>query len=314
MAKKNRTEAKSQVTTEIVPTVTNTTHRNLLNNDLLESIRFRKEVEATATPSGGAVTCDYTNADLVTVTLPSGSLTVSFTGLEKGDRCFLYISKPLSSSISFSGATDVTEDPTVINTLLGQVLYSVYSSNGFVFVKAFVSTMIKAQNAFFAAASAYYDISYVTPKKYVDNFENEFDKYFTDNFENSFPSSFNNAFNTASASTNTTLTYETNYNAVAGRIYKTFDNYYYMDMVGERFNSNLSVISSLTILLASFTPSSFYPKAGRIVPLSAFIVRSGNIRYQTSMQMDENGDIYVILTESLLIGDRIVCQGAYYLP
>lgn len=132
MSVKNRNEAISQVNTKIVPKVRNTTHRDLLNNDILNSIQFRKDVIGTATPSGGNVTADFTNYDLVTVST-SDNLVVSFSGLENGDVKYLQITKPLTKSITFSGATDLSAMTNVITDLFTVAVYQIVNKNNVIY-------------------------------------------------------------------------------------------------------------------------------------------------------------------------------------
>jgi len=133
MAIGNRIETKSNVTTKIVPAVTNTIHKDLLNNDILASIEFRKDVIDTETESGGLVTVDFSDKDLATV-VTTVTLTVSFTGLQNGDDAkYLEVTKTSGLSVSFSGATDVSMRKSAIDTL-SVALYWVYQKNGNVYV------------------------------------------------------------------------------------------------------------------------------------------------------------------------------------
>lgn len=135
MAVKNRDESITEVNSKIVPTLTNTTHKNLLNNDILNSVVFRKDVIASEAPATGTVTIDYINKDTATVVI-TGNLVVSFTNIENGDVKYLAITKQAGNVISFSGATDVSVRKTFINTDITIVVYEVKNKNGNIYVNS----------------------------------------------------------------------------------------------------------------------------------------------------------------------------------
>ena len=174
MAVKNRAEAIVQVNTKIVPRVTNTIHKSLLNDDILNSINFRKDVIITATPAGGNVTANFTSSDLVTVTT-SDNLTVSFSGLENGDVKYLKVTKPLNKSVSFYGATDLTPDPIAINKNNTTVIYNVVQKDGVVYVLALQNSLIKGSFSdienedYYKYASCGAVYSYFANAPFVDN-------------------------------------------------------------------------------------------------------------------------------------------------
>jgi len=154
MAVKNRVEAIAQVNTKIVPIVTNTIHKDLLNNDILNSTVFRKDVINSTTASGGLATCNFSNTDLITLSL-SDSVNISFTGLENGDVKYLYVTKPVAKSVTFSAATEVTPFIKNITDLKTSVLYQIFSKNGLIFIKAIVDTLPEAVASDILAANAY---------------------------------------------------------------------------------------------------------------------------------------------------------------
>ena len=135
MAVNNRTEAESAINAAIVPTVTNTIHKNLLNDELISSFNFRKDVIDSETPSVGAVTVDFSDKDLATI-VAGGNLTVSFSNLVNGDDSkFIYITKSASDVIQFSGATDVSKNKKYINSVATTLVYEVFQKNGSIYVR-----------------------------------------------------------------------------------------------------------------------------------------------------------------------------------
>lgn len=135
MAVNNRTEIKTAVTTALVPTLTLAQHITLLNDEVNESTVFRKDVIASETPIGAAVTIDYSDKDTATVTI-TVSTTVSFTNIENGDVKYLVITKGAGNTISFAGATDLTNFNIYINSQAGIFLYSISNKNGVIYTKA----------------------------------------------------------------------------------------------------------------------------------------------------------------------------------
>jgi hypothetical protein len=134
MAIKNRTEAITEVNNVIVPTVTNAAHRTLLNESILNSVVFEKDVIASETPVAGAVTIDYANKDLATVTT-AVDLAVSFTNLENGAVKYLEVTKAAANVISFVGALDIVQNRYYVNTVLTSICYRISNKNGIVRVE-----------------------------------------------------------------------------------------------------------------------------------------------------------------------------------
>ena len=143
MAINNRTDAISQVNTLIVPQVTNVTHRQLLNDNILNSVNFRKDIIASTSAAGGVATCDFSNTELITLSL-SDSVAINFTGLQNGDLRWLYITKPTTKAVNFNSAFDVTPFIKNVTALKTSVLYEVYNKNGVVFVRAVTDTLPEA--------------------------------------------------------------------------------------------------------------------------------------------------------------------------
>ena len=133
MAGKNRTELVTEVDNKIVPTVTNATHRDLLNNDIIESAVLRKDVISAATPSGGSVVVDFSIRDLATISI-TGNLSVTFLNLENGDVKYLSITKQAGNQISFPGAVDVSLSKDYITANALTVIYEVSNKNSLISV------------------------------------------------------------------------------------------------------------------------------------------------------------------------------------
>lgn len=137
MAVKNRTEAIYAVDTKIVssPKVTNGTHRDLLNNDILNSVIFRKDVIGSQTPVGGVLVVDFETNDLVTIST-SADISISFTNIENGDIKYIELWKFPANTVTFTGATDISFKKDYINTTATHVVYKVANKNGFIYVES----------------------------------------------------------------------------------------------------------------------------------------------------------------------------------
>lgn len=135
MAKKNRDEITTQVNAKIVPTVTNAVHKDLLNNDIVNSVVLEKDVITAQSPAGGNITIDYSDKDTATVVTTS-NLTVSFTNIENGAVKYLSITKNAGNTVSFSGATDVSDRKAYINSTETVVVYKVSHKNGNIYVES----------------------------------------------------------------------------------------------------------------------------------------------------------------------------------
>ena len=131
MAVKNKTELITEVNTKIVPTVTTAVHRGLLNDDIIESIVLRKDTIAAQTVFSGAITVDYSNKDLVTITAPD-NLTVAFTNIENGDVKYVAITKIAGKTVSFASANDTSIRKIYINSIGGLVIYRVECKNNII--------------------------------------------------------------------------------------------------------------------------------------------------------------------------------------
>lgn len=166
MAIGNRVETQSVVTSTIVPTVTNAIHRGLLNNDILESVLFRKDVIGSETPSAGTVTVDFSDKDCATITT-AVNLSISFTGLQNGDVKYIALTKGIANTVSFSGATDQTYYKNEVNTLLTYVVYQVFNKNGIIYVQAIYSPTQLVNSGFTTISSL--DTGWAGTVKYRNN-------------------------------------------------------------------------------------------------------------------------------------------------
>ncbi len=157
MAKKNRVEVIARVNTVIVPTVTNALHRGLLNDDLVNSVMFERDVIATETPVAGLVTIDYSNKDTATV-ITAVNLAVSFSNLENGAVKYLVVTKAAANIISFVGVVNSIEHNSYINSVSISVCYRISSKNGIIYVEALVVPVLTAWQSLTLATgwSGYY--------------------------------------------------------------------------------------------------------------------------------------------------------------
>jgi len=136
----NKTEAKAAVTAAISPTVTNTIHKNLLNDEIIDSLVLRKDVIESATPAAGVVTADFTTADMVTITCIQ-STAISFSGLANGDVKHIFVIKANNHAITFVGATNSTDYQEFIDVNASSLTYRVSNKNGFITCQALLSTL-----------------------------------------------------------------------------------------------------------------------------------------------------------------------------
>lgn len=135
MAKKNRIEILAEVVTKFVATLTLTTHKSFLDDDLINSAVYEKDVIASQSPAGGNITIDYADKDTATVVI-TANLAVSFTNLENGAVKYLHITKNAGNTISFAGATDVSARQDFIDITATVVIYEVFNKNSVVSVNS----------------------------------------------------------------------------------------------------------------------------------------------------------------------------------
>lgn len=151
MAIGNRTETQSVVTSTIVPTVTNSIHRSLLNDTILAGIVFRKDVIGTETPSAGTVTIDFSNKDCATITT-AVNISINIGSIQNGDVKYIVLTKALTNTVAFPGSIDYTYWKNEINTIVNYVAYQVLCKDGIVYVQAIYSP-VQPVNAGFASIS-----------------------------------------------------------------------------------------------------------------------------------------------------------------
>lgn len=160
MAKKNKTEAISNVSTKIVPVVTTAIHKDVLNNDLIPSLVFKKDVTGTVDATGlSNLTLDFVTNDTIVVNNISQNFTISVSNMAQGERVFVELNKQLTNTVSFGGGIiDQTENKNYVNTKLTKVVYEILYKNTGVYAKSFTKTIYEATLA---------ELHSGTPNKYV---------------------------------------------------------------------------------------------------------------------------------------------------
>ncbi|RLD69226.1 MAG: hypothetical protein DRI95_00610 [Bacteroidetes bacterium] len=160
MAVKNRNETIIQVDAKIVPTVTNIVHKDLLNNDIVNSVVFRKDVKksysAGAIPPGGAI--DFSDCDFIAIVV-THTTSINPVGLADGDVKYLHVIKPTHEDIIF--VHDLSESPYALAESSNEVLYSIFSKNNVIYAKALTPSVKEADIVDFNNNSSY---KFVTPK------------------------------------------------------------------------------------------------------------------------------------------------------
>jgi hypothetical protein len=131
----NRTEAISAVNTKMIPEIEAPELRDVLNNDMINSLSFDKDVIGSETPGGGTVTIDFSDKDTATVTT-AVSLAVSFTGMQNGMVKHLVITKQAANVISFSGANDATKNQQALSSMT-EVCYRISNKDSVIYVEGF---------------------------------------------------------------------------------------------------------------------------------------------------------------------------------
>ena len=135
----NRTTVKSNVNTKIVPVMVTSVHRDVLNNDFADNLVFREDVAIVQSSSVSNITVDFTDRDRIDLTRTGGSLNITVSGLDDGDRKFLLITKTSGQVITWVGVTDVT--PMVDNVDdLSTVLYEIVRKSSNYYAKAYAVT------------------------------------------------------------------------------------------------------------------------------------------------------------------------------
>jgi len=136
----NRTEFKTVVLNLIKAIVTISKHRQVLNDELADSMNFRKDVKSsTIIASGSANSIDFTTNDLVTIDGVTNNLdlVLTITNTEDGeDSKYIRVLKDAGKTVTFSGATDVSQRQDYIDDSVTEVFYKVTNKNGNIFIES----------------------------------------------------------------------------------------------------------------------------------------------------------------------------------
>ena len=139
----NRTEFKTQVLNLIKAIVSISKHRQVLNDELADSLNFRKDVKSsTIVASSSANSIDFTSNDLVTIDGATNNLNLvlTITNTEDGeDSKYIRVLKDADKTVTFSGATDITTNKDIVTTL-SEVIYQVYNKNGTIYANALIDS------------------------------------------------------------------------------------------------------------------------------------------------------------------------------
>jgi hypothetical protein len=137
----NRTEFVTQVVNKIVAIVTISKHRDVLNNDLAESINFRKDVKGTTQTVGSgsgtaSVNADFTTSDLVTIDAATNNRDIEITILntvDGEDSKYIKVLKDANKNVGFASGTDISTFDVRGET---EAVYEVINKDGSIYVKA----------------------------------------------------------------------------------------------------------------------------------------------------------------------------------
>ena len=136
----NRSSFKSNVTTKNVPTVTNAILTDILNNDLADSVVFGEDVAVVQNSGSTNITVDFTDKDRIDLTRTGGSLNITVSGMNDGEKKHLLITKTIGQSITWVGVTDVT--PIKANvTAVSRVLYEIIRKSSYYYCRAWLETV-----------------------------------------------------------------------------------------------------------------------------------------------------------------------------
>lgn len=133
----NRTEAKTEIANNNVPSVTNSDLNTMLQNNLADNLPFRKDVKSSiSVASLSTYTINFDGLDQVNLTGANQNITISFSNLDDGDVKYFSIAKNALVEVAFSGATDLTKNIVSVPGLT-TIQYVVYSKNGIIYVNGF---------------------------------------------------------------------------------------------------------------------------------------------------------------------------------
>jgi hypothetical protein len=140
----NRTEFKSEVDNNISSIVTIAKHKTTLQDDLADSINFRKDVKsATIVATLSTNSIDFTSNDLVTIDGATNNLDLDLSVIntqDGEDSKYIRVIKDAGKSVSFLNAVDITTFSGAIDELTA-VTYEVFNKNGSIFVRALVDNI-----------------------------------------------------------------------------------------------------------------------------------------------------------------------------
>jgi hypothetical protein len=164
MAKLNRTEVASAVSTKIVPVVTTTIHRDVLNNDLGASVVLKKDVKGTQDGTGlSSLIVDFASNDTVSVTNVTQNFSISVTNLADGERNFIEVNKQAGNTITFTGGIlNQTPSQNYIDASLTKVVYEIVYKNGVVYANALTQNLLEASETELRNGTA---SKFITPEK-----------------------------------------------------------------------------------------------------------------------------------------------------
>ena len=134
----NRTTVKAKIVEKNVPTVTNAILTDMLNAEMCDNIKFNEDVAVVQIATSSSITVDFTGKDRVDLTRTGGSLAITVSGMEDGERKYLLITKTVGQRVAFVGVTDIT---TVAYNVSGldRVLYEIVRKGIYYYARAWVS-------------------------------------------------------------------------------------------------------------------------------------------------------------------------------
>lgn len=135
----NRTTVKANVVTKNVPTVTNDILTDILNAEMNDNIQFKEDVAVPQTSAISNITVNFTDKDRIDLTRLGGSLIITVSGMNDGERKFLLITKTGGQQVSWSGVTDITPGVQDV-TALSVVLYEIVRKSIYYFAKAWIQS------------------------------------------------------------------------------------------------------------------------------------------------------------------------------
>lgn len=133
MATKNRPELQSEVNNAIVPTVTIAKHKDLLNNNILESVALLKDRVILYHSASGSKNFDCSVYDQLRINSTNGDININVTNISDGDvtkKVVIY--KRAGDMVTFSGVNGTTDGQQYGRA---EVMYHIISGGGKVYAK-----------------------------------------------------------------------------------------------------------------------------------------------------------------------------------